>query len=140
MDYLFNNGTFYNIQYYTVSKILSKVIIAHFRVWRYIDVAYKSQYCKGSACTLIRSWQAFKQILEVFIFLKSVAEFTNSKKSIFYLLLRCVSIVRQLDSPTILNKIEKKMKIRYSLMLFESLCTVCISMFPPLIWKKIREI
>ena len=52
----------------------------------------------------------------------------------------CVSIVRRLDSPTLMHKIEKKMKIIYLLTLFESLCTICISMFPPLIWKKIKKI
>ena len=33
---------------YTISKILCEVIIAHFRSWRYIDVAYKSQRCKNT--------------------------------------------------------------------------------------------
>ena len=32
---------------YTISKILRKVIIAHTRLWRYIDVVYNSQKCKG---------------------------------------------------------------------------------------------
>ena len=32
---------------YTISKILLKVKIAHTRSWRYIDVVYKSQKCKG---------------------------------------------------------------------------------------------
>ena len=32
------------------------------------------------------------------------------------------------------------MKINFLLTLFQSLCTECISMFPPLIWKKINEI
>ena len=45
------------------------------------------------------------------------------------------SIVRQLDSLTFLHNIEKKWKWN-RLMLFESLCAVCISMFPLLIWKK----
>ena len=53
----------------------------------------------------------------------------------------CVSIVRQLDSPTPLNiKFRKKMTIKYMLTLFESIHAVCISMFPPLIWGKIKEI
>ena len=36
-----------------------------------------------------------------------------------------VSIVRRLDSPTFLHKIEKK--IKYMPTLFESVCNVCIS-------------
>ena len=39
------------------------------------------------------------------------------------------SMVRQLDGPTLLHYIEKKWKL-HKLMLLESLCTVCISMFP----------
>ena len=39
--------------------------------------------------------------------------------------------VRQLDSPTFLHKIEEKRR----LMLFESLCSICISMFPLLSLK-----
>ena len=46
---------------------------------------------------------------------------------------RCASIVRQLDSQTLLHKIEKKNEIKYTFMLFESLCTVCISMCSSLI-------
>ena len=40
-------------------------------------------------------------------------------------------IVRQLESPTLLHKIEEKRR----LMLFESLCSICISMFPLLSLK-----
>ena len=47
----------------------------------------------------------------------------------------CVLIVRQLDGPTLLHYIEKN-----RLVLFESLWTVCISMLPLLIQKKIKEI
>ena len=47
----------------------------------------------------------------------------------------CVSIVRRLHSPTLLRK---KMKIKQAY-LFESVCTVCISMFPALISEKFKN-
>ena len=48
--------------------------------------------------------------------------------------------VRILDSPTLLHKIERnKKKIKYMLTLFGALCILCIPMFLPLIWKKIKE-
>lgn len=44
---LSNNGNLCNIQFINADlKILCKVIVAHFRLWRNIYVAYKSQYCK----------------------------------------------------------------------------------------------
>ena len=53
---------------------------------------------------------------------------------IFVLYYGCVSMVRRFDSPTLLHNWEKWKLIR--LMLLESLYTVFISMFLPLIWKK----
>ena len=55
----------------------------------------------------------------------------------------CISIVRrliirQLDNPT--HNIEKKWKLNIGFVVVKSLCTWCISMFPSLIMKKIKEI
>ena len=48
------------------------------------------------------------------------------------------SIVRQLDSPTLLHKNWQKVKITY--VVWITLYSIYISMFPLLIWKKIKEI
>ena len=82
IDRLFNNGTAYKILYiYTISKILRKVIIAHTRLWRYIDVVYKSQKWKGIH---LKDRDRLLNINSTSIHIcKSAAILMNSEKSIF---------------------------------------------------------
>ena len=57
------------------------------------------------------------------------SSFSHSNAIAYYI--GCISIVRELDSPTLLHNIEKKGKLNK-----RTSCTNCIEMFIPLIWKK----